>query len=106
MPEFVVKLAPDAPIACVQPKDSWILLPPMSISELAAAHVRHSEFQLQLAAAQAEFAAAKRGALSPWACRRRSENRLTERQAAVDSSWHRCRVIDWMRLRVRDLLSA
>ena len=43
----------------------------------AAAHVRHSEFQLQLAAAQAEFAAAQRGALSPRACRRRSENSLT-----------------------------
>jgi hypothetical protein len=69
-----VKLAPDAPIACVR----------MSITELAAAHVRHSEFQLQLAAAQAKSAAAKRGALSPRACRRRSENRLTERQAAVE----------------------
>ena len=78
MPEFVVKLAPDAPIRHVSNyKDSWISLPRMSISELAAAHVRHSEFQLQLAAAQAEFAAAKRGALSPRACRRRSENSLT-----------------------------
>ena len=79
-----MKLAPDAPTRMSTLANN---LPPcglMSISELAAAHVRHSEFQLQLAAAQAEFAAAKRGALSPRACRRRSENRLTERQAAVD----------------------
>ena len=78
MPEevLVVKLAPDAPF-----KRS----PELHVrARPAAAYVRHSEFQLQLAAAQAEFAAAQRGALSPRACRRRSENRLTERQAAVD----------------------
>ena len=60
MPEFVVKLAPDAPIRHVSNyKDSWILLPRMSITELAAAHVRHSEFQLQIGGRSGEICSSK-----------------------------------------------
>ena len=44
-----MKLAPDAPIACVR----------MSITELAAAHVRHSEFQLQIGDRSGEICSSK-----------------------------------------------
>ena len=37
----------------------WILLPRMSITELAAAHVRHSEFQLQIGGRSGEICSSK-----------------------------------------------
>jgi hypothetical protein len=44
---------------CPTNKDSWILLPRMSITELAAAHVRHSEFQLQIGGRSGEICSSK-----------------------------------------------
>ena len=52
-----MKLAPDAQVAVR--RLLWILLPRMSITELAAAHVRHSEFQLQIGGRSGEICSSK-----------------------------------------------